>query len=317
MKAGLLYLPRVATIAGALLATVAIAFVVVELVRTGAFASPVWSSPNVWWIIVSLAALYTAILVLPVAAWLALVRGSSDVRVKGSAGFRIFALFQILKYIPSNLAHIGGRYAMLRQVGVDHPAIIWSTVAEAGLMAGTALAVAAIFGWSYLRAALESAEISRLWLLVGAILAIALGLGYASMRIQRVREAMRRLLSRQAWKATMAASAIFCGFFILSGVIFHALARSLDSHGAPPIGLSIATICIAWVLGFLAPGAPAGIGIREAVIVMLLGNQAAGVGSAAVLATAYRVITVLGDVLFATSIYFVAYIGKRYQRAVN
>ncbi|TLY33094.1 MAG: DUF4175 domain-containing protein [Ignavibacteria bacterium] len=56
---------------------------------------------------------------------------------------------------------------------------------------------------------------------------------------------------------------------------------------------------LAWLLGFVMPGASGGIGVREAVIVGLFGSSL-GTGVAAGLAIVLRLITVVGDLLTFT-----------------
>ena len=59
-----------------------------------------------------------------------------------------------------------------------------------------------------------------------------------------------------------------------------------------------AALAGAWVVGFVIPGASAGIGVREAAVILLL-SPALGAGDAAVVATVYRLVTAGGDALFA------------------
>ena len=54
---------------------------------------------------------------------------------------------------------------------------------------------------------------------------------------------------------------------------------------------------MAWWLGFVAPGSSAGVGVREAVLVLTLEPHLAGDG-AMLIALALRLITTFGDLLF-------------------
>jgi uncharacterized membrane protein YbhN (UPF0104 family) len=58
---------------------------------------------------------------------------------------------------------------------------------------------------------------------------------------------------------------------------------------------------IAWLAGLITPGAPAGVGVRELVLLFLLGEQipAADLLLAVVLG---RIVTVVGDLLFFTAV---------------
>ena len=57
-------------------------------------------------------------------------------------------------------------------------------------------------------------------------------------------------------------------------------------------------MALAWLAGFLTPGAPAGLGVRESVLLIILA-PAAGEASILALAALFRIVTVLGDGLLA------------------
>jgi len=52
----------------------------------------------------------------------------------------------------------------------------------------------------------------------------------------------------------------------------------------------------AWIIGYVSPGAPGGIGVREAALVALLGPSL-GEGTAVSVACGLRCVTILGDLL--------------------
>ncbi len=58
----------------------------------------------------------------------------------------------------------------------------------------------------------------------------------------------------------------------------------------------IAAYMIAWVFGFVIPGAPGGIGVREMALTLLLA-PVMGRDKIVVLSVMHRLVTVLGDVL--------------------
>ena len=83
--------------------------------------------------------------------------------------------------------------------------------------------------------------------------------------------------------------------FACWGLAFELLARHL--FAAPPDtpwGRAVPAFALAWVAGFLTPGAPAGLGIREALLVAGTAPLY-GPGTALSAALALRLVTVLGD----------------------
>ena len=63
---------------------------------------------------------------------------------------------------------------------------------------------------------------------------------------------------------------------------------------------------IAWLAGFLLPGAPAGLGVREATILVLL-DQLASPATLASAVVAHRLVTAVVDILVAAIAYFAAF----------
>jgi len=57
---------------------------------------------------------------------------------------------------------------------------------------------------------------------------------------------------------------------------------------------------LAWLAGFVVIGAPAGLGVREALLIALLGHLL-GSSNALLITILFRIILTLGDVVFASS----------------
>ena len=97
-------------------------------------------------------------------------------------------------------------------------------------------------------------------------------------------------------------TAIYGLFFISSGLLFYTLLQSISNTAGVPSESPTAqqVICAttaAWLAGYLIPGAPAGIGVREIALVSLLGSLYRE-QDILVAAVAYRMVTTLGDSLF-------------------
>ncbi|TXK97006.1 hypothetical protein BMR11_10865 [Methylococcaceae bacterium CS5] len=80
---------------------------------------------------------------------------------------------------------------------------------------------------------------------------------------------------------------------ILVGLVF----QVQGSLGFNNILAIIACFSISWLAGFIAPGAPSGIGIRETILVVSL-DKILLTGNGVLIAILFRLITVAGDVLF-------------------
>jgi uncharacterized membrane protein YbhN (UPF0104 family) len=96
----------------------------------------------------------------------------------------------------------------------------------------------------------------------------------------------------------LAAFGAYALFLASSGVVFAGVLSIAGAELTPGgWGLAAASYVVAWLAGLLTPGAPAGIGVRELVLTLLL----AGIAAPALVVLAVllgRVVTVVGDLLF-------------------
>ena len=87
------------------------------------------------------------------------------------------------------------------------------------------------------------------------------------------------------------------GTFIIFGIVISSLVRTFwGLYINVPWYQFTWCFALAWVLGFIVPGAPGGIGVREVVFTKLF-DGTLGEGVAVCLAVVLRVITILGDLL--------------------
>jgi hypothetical protein len=87
-------------------------------------------------------------------------------------------------------------------------------------------------------------------------------------------------------------------FFAVSSLILTGLLGFYSNDVRPLLSFHtvLGVFSLSWIAGFLAPGAPGGLGVRETVIVLMLGS-AVGEGPALGAALLLRMVTAAGDVL--------------------
>jgi hypothetical protein len=89
--------------------------------------------------------------------------------------------------------------------------------------------------------------------------------------------------------------------FSLSSLSLYALSRSLG-YANLPVAAAAGAFSLAWSAGFIVPGAPAGLGVREATLLATLGPMI-GMGPAVTVAILHRLITAAIDVIAALTGY--------------
>jgi uncharacterized membrane protein YbhN (UPF0104 family) len=89
---------------------------------------------------------------------------------------------------------------------------------------------------------------------------------------------------------------LYCGMYVCMGIGLILLARFLLPGAPHDYWLLTAVFALAWVVGFVTPGAPGGLGVREGLMLLMLAPVFTA-ASASVLVVALRIATTLGDVL--------------------
>jgi hypothetical protein len=256
------------------------------------------SDARPWAGLVPACAAYAVLSILLVVVWATILNTFAPDCIGAKDAFGLYATTQIMKYVPSNVVHFVGRHVALRRRGVAHLALVTTVLAEAAiLVCGACLAIAALEADVFLAVYRRYVAMGEPAVVVTAGLACCLAAGLAWLYGARgpafpVRA--RRVLARLL--AALTAAALF---FAATTLLISMTCRLLlgDPAGFDTAAVA-ATLAGAWVVGFVIPGASAGIGVREAAVILLL-SPALGAGDAAMIATIYRLVTAGGDALFA------------------
>ena len=226
-------------------------------------------------------------------AWRYMLRGWGDELPTGAAA-RIWTVSSLGKYIPGKVWAIAGMAVMAQRAGVRRWTATASAVVLQALAIGTGAAVVGAAG----SASLESRYpwVPAALLALVALSAIGIGLLLWPPFISR----LLRIVGIAAERAspglpavlggTVANLAAWTGY----GVAFWLLARGLfDAPAFTPV-LAVTTFAASYVAGLLFLPAPAGLGVRESVVILMLGG-AVGESSALALAIASRVLLTITE----------------------
>lgn len=192
---------------------------------------------------------------------------------------KVYGISQIAKYVPGNIMHLAGRQALGLAAGLPGWPLAKSTVWELSLIA----VAGALFGGLALP------------LLVGGLPAgmeLALFLAALGGAIS--------LLRRFAGPPAARALGLYAVFLAISGGLFVALVELVGSNGRQQEIMLLAVIgayVLAWLAGLVTPGAPAGVGVRELVLLILL-NGVVGEAELLLAVLLGRMVTVAGDTAF-------------------
>ncbi|QHC34697.1 hypothetical protein [Komagataeibacter xylinus] len=205
-----------------------------------------------------------------------------DVPIKRLNAIRIYGLSQLAKYVPGNIFHLASRQIRGMAEGIPAGILTKSMIWEHGLQFITgSLFVCVISSYAFpsftpffgviLLISVSIAIIGFLWKFAGKHLAWAF-----------------------FWQMI---------FLFISSSVFSLVLRIISGESNITIQQWIfigGSYIIAWLIGMVTPGAPAGVGIREMILLFFLKGI---VVEADLLMAVFlgRMVTVMGDLLFFVS----------------
>jgi glycosyltransferase 2 family protein len=290
--------------AGLAITAAAIGLVVWSIYKSDLLASDAWMATDVLTGVAASALIFCASLFCVFAAWYLLIMSVSKVHVSWMDGFYIYAVSAIYRYIPSNVIHYVGRYYMLRQRGVEHAAATWGIVAETALFICASVLIALIFGAPLVHQALLDAAQDN-WLLFAVIALVGIVAVAGALVVLRRRVAIRELIApfmrTKVLHAGVEAFVLHLVARLVSGVALWWLSVQVLGSDQASLPDMIAIWAAAWTLGYVTPGASAGLGVREAVIIAAMVGLGVPMAGATLVAIAFRVATTIGDLIFAAA----------------
>lgn len=214
---------------------------------------------------------------------------------------RLVALSQIGKYLPGNVGHFVGQVALSRAVGIPVGvsvaalgiSTVWLIALGVGVGSVGLIEAAATSGVSWMPAFTPGRLIPLFMLLVALPW---IGIFVLNHFLPTLSEALGKgqKIMPPSMGAAILLTSLFLGTFIIFGLMLKMQSSAL--FDTPDVGVITFTLLFtsAWVAGYLIPGAPGGVGIREAMMLLLF-TPLLGAGPAAAIGLSMRVATTLGD----------------------
>ncbi len=187
---------------------------------------------------------------------------------------KVFLYSWIGRYVPGKVAYPVGRFVLGRSLGFSSGALIGSLAYETVLLLVAACALASITLIPSLATELQSIlpYVALPVLAVGGVVALQPRiLSWALRLVLRLRgreEADTTWLLPPGQMAKVIA--LYAGVFCVSGAGFYVLVASLTSFSPRYLPLAVGAFTLGGVVGMLSLLVPAGIGVREGVLVGLL-----------------------------------------------
>jgi len=215
---------------------------------------------------------------------------------------RIVGMSQIGKYLPGNVGHMVGQVGLTKlagvPVGVSIAALLVSSLwlAAVGLIMGSIGLMVFIDAQTQLSLELPTHPLFVLLFSFLILSAPWLGLFLLNRFLPALSAKIGsgKLIQAPRFRTALLLSAgFFVSFFVLGLMLKLQANYFFDIEEGHFIQFAF-LFAAAWVAGYLLPGAPGGLGVREAITVALL-TPVVGPGAALGISVTMRVVTILGD----------------------
>ncbi|MDR6843314.1 YbhN family protein [Pseudoxanthomonas sacheonensis] len=222
---------------------------------------------------------------------------------------RVFCMTQIAKYLPGNIGHHVGRVALARTM-LDLPAgtTIVSIFQESALACLAALLLGTIGFLALPDLQLPSSRFALLGIhvsmdvvfacvIMAGLLALAL-INEWRKRAHYVHSTALRWLFRTtpSWPAALSALPSYTAIYLVNGVALWVISTAIMQPSANDLVLLTGAYSLSWMAGFLLPGAPGGLGVREAALAVIL-NGTYPADTILAISIMSRISTVTADLL--------------------
>lgn len=314
-------LKKVITMLGRLLTILSVIFVIYSLFRIDIDWSHFSNPYKICLYILELSFLVVFYNCINSYIWKMYVAFFSGRKIPTSEVVRIYLKSNIAKYLPGNVIQYVERNVLGKKLEIGQKCIAMATIAELISLTCGNIMFALIMSWQNTKNVIE-----RLWIennlkrsiiivTVFAIVLITICVIYLIKKDFGIK--IKKYVNKNITKKVMQ---LFCTAFLLYNVVFLVSALTLRViFCILDADISFAKVAsansLSWLAGYIVPGAPGGIGIREVVLVWLLETECLPelVMLAAVL---LRICVIVGDFLSFLGALFVEKIRRKNAQSV-
>lgn len=232
--------------------------------------------------------------------WKALLK-DQDTHIPAITAIRIVFVSQVAKYLPGNVGHLVGQVGLASAVGVPYTVSITTMLISTLWLAaiGLCLGLLGLLLFIDTDSLVGLPDINATVVMVVSFMAAVspwVGVWVLNRYLPQLSRKMGHgqlvglpKLSTSVWVG----SGFVSSFFVLGLMLKWQAVHIFGMHQGDLLTLSL-LFASAWTAGYLLPGAPGGLGVREAVSIALL-TPILGAGTAVAISITMRLATTLGD----------------------
>ena len=293
------FLKKYYKLIGTLITVVAFVFVIKKIVTMDVDWS-MFASGKPLGIIAGCVLVQTAIIFFMSTPWVQFVRILSGKKIAMKDALPVYTKCNLMKYVPGNVFQYVGRNQLAADLHISHVDVACATVLE------ILCSLVAPLVWILLLMGKDMVGLIRTYeknfLLVLGIGVAVLVLAFFLLRwkfrepLRRYFEKYRKLLNRKILLRVVGVFLLYVLQYLFSATMYAVPAFLMFDVPRAQMGLFLGTYLFSWVIGFITPGAPGGIGVREAVMVLTC-STFLDTNTIMLYAVTMRIISTFGDVL--------------------
>ncbi|NOQ62934.1 MAG: hypothetical protein GQ582_00295 [Methyloprofundus sp.] len=231
-------------------------------------------------------------------AWQLLLKWWGVSKPKLSWCHSLYGRTQIAKYLPGNVFHFAGRQMATKYFSASQAAIAGASLLEIlGLFLSSGLL--ALAGMAYYRLPHAAISPEALLAMLACAVFILLMISFGAQRLAVIKGVFPADHKGSSMlKQILPAYSLYALFFLIYSAHMAVLIQHISGLDCiENFGRLLTLVSIAWLAGYIAPGAPGGLGVREALLVLGL-TPLIGEADAIIAAFSLRIVTLLGDLFF-------------------
>lgn len=242
----------------------------------------------------------TGVILFMTLPWLLFIRILSGTKIPMRDALPVYTRSNLMKYVPGNVFQYVGRNQLAADLQISHVDVACSTLLDIVFCLITPFLLALVLMRKDMLQLFRMYQRNFLIILAAgaAVLILAFLLLHWKFRepLKRYFAKYRKLLSRKTIPQILLVFLLYVAQNLISTAMYAIPAVLLCDVPAEQLGLFLGTYLFSWIVGFITPGAPGGIGIREAVMTLMCGSFL-GTETIVLYAVIMRIISTFGDVL--------------------
>lgn len=178
------------------------------------------------------------------------------------------------KYLPGNIMHFIGRNVLGVQYNISQSNMLLATILELAITLITTFVLTIIFSAQYFLTVFKLLIVDYkkivVALLVGALVVLCFGIILIYKHREKVSDIIRVLGTRKNKRYILQGIGLNLGTQIASGITYILVVVTIYNDSVSVNISLIGIYLLAWLVGFIMPGVPGGIGIKESILILLL-----------------------------------------------